>query len=133
MRNICLNYHNMHISRGVADGVRTPGPCAFENQGTTLTCDVSVSWNEPTSNGPRPPPPIVAISRTPPRVDVSSIAIAPPRPSSAARSTCAREPTRVIIEPFSGVELHMEIDMEWKWGTICENRMDWIGSGAVST
>ena len=22
------------------------------------------------------------------------------------------------------------VEMEWKWGTICENRMDWIGFGA---
>ena len=24
------------------------------------------------------------------------------------------------------------VEMEWKWGTICENRMDWNGFGAVS-
>ena len=22
------------------------------------------------------------------------------------------------------------VEMEWKWGIICENRMDWIGFGA---
>ena len=22
------------------------------------------------------------------------------------------------------------VEMEWKWDTICENRMDWIGFGA---
>ena len=21
------------------------------------------------------------------------------------------------------------VEMEWKWGTICKNRMDWIGFG----
>ena len=25
------------------------------------------------------------------------------------------------------------VEMEWKWCTICENRLDWIGFGAVST
>ena len=23
-----------------------------------------------------------------------------------------------------------EVEMEWKWGTICETRMDWFGFGA---
>ena len=46
---------------------------------------------------------------------------------SGTRGSMARESQ---VEPFSGVEIHMEMDMEWKWGTICENRMDWIGFGA---
>ena len=43
------------------------------------------------------------------------------------------------VEPFSGVEIHMEMDMEWKWmeigrNAICENVMDWFGfRGRLST
>ena len=35
------------------------------------------------------------------------------------------------LEPFSGVEIHMEMDMEWKWkrDTICENVTGWFGFG----
>ena len=32
-------------------------------------------------------------------------------------------------EAFSGVEIHMEVNMEWKLGTICENVIDWFGFG----
>ena len=47
-----------------------------------------------------------------------------------------RVPCRKIsgssLEPFSGVEIHMEMDLEWKWmemGTICKNVIDWFGFG----
>ena len=49
-------------------------------------------------------------------------------PMSAERAIV----TGSTLEPFSGVEIHMEMDMDWKWmemDTFCENVMDWFGFG----
>ena len=59
-------------------------------------------------------------------------------------STLPKTPQHVCLNVYPRVNLYSRalqwggnpygngygVEMEWKWGTICENRMDWIGFGA---